>query len=200
MPLFYFALYRNRGTLRFPKNLRLLSLITAIVFGSYAAWDSWRWALAPDPRTIHHVGIFLGECSNLAYVLLLVTLFRQSSDELSGRADVFASRPLRLITKIVVIVWGIWVAFNVLKLAAIPILYPLLQSIALRTRRAPPRLELWVFENAQMLLTQACLSVAPYVIYNSWRRLNEAQDGLQPAPIDPSSLKDSGYPLESGGI
>ncbi len=28
MPTFYFALYRNKGTLRIPKNLRLLSLIS----------------------------------------------------------------------------------------------------------------------------------------------------------------------------
>jgi hypothetical protein len=32
MPVFYFALYRNEGTLRFPKHLRQLSWITAMVF------------------------------------------------------------------------------------------------------------------------------------------------------------------------
>jgi membrane-bound ClpP family serine protease len=43
MPVFFFALYRNQGTLRFSKHLRLLSLIAALVFGLIVAWDLSGW-------------------------------------------------------------------------------------------------------------------------------------------------------------
>jgi hypothetical protein len=36
-PIFLFALYRNEGTLRFPKRLRLLSLTAALVFSTVVA-------------------------------------------------------------------------------------------------------------------------------------------------------------------
>jgi hypothetical protein len=105
MPVFYFALYRSEGTLRFPKHLRRLSLTTAVVFGLFLAWDLsgrigpfgyyWKavatldWgsgstailAFVRDPRTINEVANLLAECSNLAYILLLVAFFRQSNEE-----------------------------------------------------------------------------------------------------------------------
>lgn len=211
MPVFYFALFRNQVTLRFPNRFRMLSLITALMFGLFVTWDlssrigSFEYylkamamldwgssrttsflALARDPRTMNQVAILLSECSNIAYILLLVVFFRQSSGERLGEADVPAPRLFRSLTKIVVIVWGIWVAFNIVRLAAMPFLYPLLQSIALRTGGTPPPLGRWVFEAAQNVLTQACLFIAPYVVYNGWMRSDESTDGVQPVPNAPA--------------
>src|ERR1700743_2654120 len=35
MPLFFFALYRNEGTLRIPKPMRLLSKVAALILGLF---------------------------------------------------------------------------------------------------------------------------------------------------------------------
>jgi hypothetical protein len=91
MPVFYFALFRDDGTLRIPKHLRWLVLTTTVVFGLFSAWDLsgriepfryyWKamatvdWGskstvvlgFVRDPRTINQVESLLGECSNLAY-------------------------------------------------------------------------------------------------------------------------------------
>jgi hypothetical protein len=99
MPVFYFVLYRNEEALRFLKHLRMLSLITALVFGLFAAWNLSGWigsvgsywraismldwrsggasilAVARDPRTVNQVASLLDECSNLAYILLLIAFF-----------------------------------------------------------------------------------------------------------------------------
>ncbi len=152
MPVFYFALYRNEGTLRFPKHLRLLSLTTALVFGLFAAWNLsvwigsigsyWRaismldWrsggasilAVARDPRTLNQVASLLDECSNLAYILLLIAFFRHADNESTG-----APVPglLGFVTKAAVILYGIWVAFNLVRLAAIPFIQSYLRHLAL---------------------------------------------------------------------
>jgi len=206
MPVFYFALFRDEGTLRIPQHLRWLVLATAVVFGLFLAWDlsgrigpfRYHWkAMATadwgsgstavlgfvrDPRTINQVANLLGECSDLAYVLLLVAFFRQSDRESVAKMDVPVSGFLRLVTKAAVVAYGIWIAFNVVRLAGIPFLHSYLQSTAFTTRLTLEPLGHWMLEAAQMLLTQACLFVAPYVVYNSWLRYDEGPDEVLPSP------------------
>ncbi len=43
-----------------------------------------------------------------------------------------------------------------------------------------------MLEVIQMLLTQACLFIAPYVVYNSWMRSDEAPDEIEPVPTAPA--------------
>lgn len=176
MPLFYFALYRNEGTLRFSKHLRLLSLITALLFGAISMLD-WKRvgsasivAIARDPRMIDQIAILLGECSNLAYILLLLAFFRQADKEPFTPTDVPVSRLLSFVTKAALTLWGIWVAFNLVRVVVAPFAYAVAVS---KTGRTPLPLSGMMLEVIQMLLTQACLFIAPYVVYNSWLRRDE---------------------------
>ena len=52
LPVFYFALYRNEGLPDFPKSLRVLSLIAAIVLGIIM--------VAGLPRWIESIGSYWG--------------------------------------------------------------------------------------------------------------------------------------------
>ena len=102
MPVFYFALYRNEGTLRIPKRLRLLGIAAAIVFGITvaAATPGWIRSLEPlwavvkavdwrtgatslltagrNPWIINPVASLVNMFSNVVYILLLIALSRHA--------------------------------------------------------------------------------------------------------------------------
>jgi len=203
LPVFYFALYRNEGTLRFPKPLRRLSLVTAVVFALLAAWSLPDWigfidyfssatvewrrgsaavlAFVRDPRTVNEVGHLLNGCSNLAYILLLVAFYRQSdSESVAAAADLPPSAFLRWVTKVALIAYGIWVAFNLVRVVIAPFA---IRVAAFKAGVRPPHLGHVMMEVIEMLLSQACLFVAPYVVYNSWLRRDEPPDEIQPASL-----------------
>jgi hypothetical protein len=134
MPAFYFALYRNEEPLRFPKDLRPLSLAAALmlaivmvvgfpqwvgVFGSGESKSVLTDAL--EAWNMSQIATLLSGCSNLAYMLLLVTFFRHSNDASSAVPS--KSALLRLTTKVAVIVWGIWLVGNLIHLLILTPLY-----------------------------------------------------------------------------
>jgi hypothetical protein len=194
MPVFYFALYRNEGSLRFPKNLRQASLVTALVSGLIVGSGLWHWfgslgsywramealdwksgatsviAAARDPRTIGQVSTGLGVLSSLAYILLLLAFFLQANSELPTDADVPVSALLRRVTKLALVAWGLWVAFNLFRVCVTPYYYFQLRSVALQAGRRPPQLGIFMAKPIRTFLEQACLFMAPYIVYNSWRR------------------------------
>ncbi len=219
MPMFYFALYRNEGTLRFPKPLRRLSLVTAVVFASLAAWSLPDWigfidyfssatvewrsgsaavlAFVRDPRTVNEVAKLLNGCSNVAYILLLVAFFQQSDSEPAVTTDVPPSGFLRRVTKVALVLWGIWVAFNLVRVVVTPLA---IRVAAFKTGRRPPQLGHIMMEVIEMLLTQACLFIAPYVVYNSWLRRDETPDGIQPVPTAPAFPTQAETPSGGDGL
>jgi hypothetical protein len=204
MPAFYFALYRNEGTLRLPKRLRSLSLAAAITFGTIIAVDLTRWigTLGPywttlkmldwragavtvviavrNPRTISLVSSLLGEFSNIAFILLLTAFFRQAGDE--SCQDVPTSKLLTLVTKVAVIAWGLVVAGLIVGLVLTPYDYFQLLRNTLPFGRTPPPLWPLMLQAVRRLLEQACLFTAPYVVYRSWRGSAESpESAIQPS-------------------
>ena len=191
MPVFYFALYRNEGPLGFPKQLRLLSLAAALTLSVIVAaelpawigslgpyWTAMRaldWtrgaisivAAAQHPWTISHVSTLLGEFSNLACILLLIAFSRQITDE--SLPEIPVSRLLGLVAKVTVIAWGLWLAFNLIRVVLTPYTYVQAWNYALQIGRTPPQLADLMAEPIRMLLQQACLFTAPYVVYKSRR-------------------------------
>jgi len=191
MPVFYFALYRNEGPLGFPKHLRLLSLAAALTLSVIVAaelpawigslgpyWTAMRaldWtrgaisivAAAQHPWTISHVSTLLGEFSNLACILLLIAFSRQITDE--SLPEIPVSRLLGLVAKVTVIAWGLWLAFNLIRVVLTPYTYVQARNYALQIGRTPPQLADLMAEPIRMLLQQACLFTAPYVVYKSRR-------------------------------
>jgi hypothetical protein len=191
MPVFYFALYRNEGALRFSKRLRVLSLAAALVFGTIVAaglpeWIGsvgayWRtiqrldWSggatsiltAARDSRALGQISNLLSEFSNLACMLVLVAFFRKATGE--SKLDTPISRLLRLVTKVAVIAWGLWLLFNVVRLPIVAFHdFQLLDSRSVLGPRAAPFGR--VLEEIRSLAGQACLFAAPYIVYKSQRQ------------------------------
>jgi hypothetical protein len=162
MPTFYFALYRNEGTLHFSKRLRSLSLMAAIAYGLLEAVQMAKWS---GTSTTSLIADSLAVLSDLATIWLLIVFFRHASDESLG--DVPVSRQLNLLTKIAVITWGLVVAGCVVRLPVMPFVYIQLRDAAINIGRKPPQLEAMISEAVRTLLVQACLFVAPYVVYRS---------------------------------
>ena len=197
LPLFFLALYRNEGTLRFPKSIRVCSLVTALVFGFLVVLDLWEWigslssywaamnlvdwksgatsvvAAARNPQTIGEASALLSEVENFAYILLLLVFWRQTDDE-SSDVEVPVSRLLSFVTKVALIAYGLWVAFNLTRIAVTPYFYFQLRNAALGTGRQPRPFELVMANTLRMFLEQACLFMAPYIVFNGWRRPNES--------------------------
>ncbi len=153
MPVFYFTLYRNRGTLRFPKRLRRLSLAAALVFGAIVAVG-----LPGRIESPNRLPTLLDLFADVAYILLLVTLYRRTDDESSPGISIF--RPLRIAATVVVIVEGLWVAYNGVQLV-----------LAFRTYalQAGPGQAAVLTDSIRTLLNQACLFTAPFIVCRSLR-------------------------------
>jgi len=204
IPAFYFALYRSEGALPVPKRLRLLAIATAFAVGTIAivglpAWIKsfglywaamttldWRMGatsvliLARDPRTIVQISTLFAEFSNIAYILLLVAIFRQESDLLE--IDVPISRQLNRVAKVAVIAWGIVLAAVLVGLALTPYSFFTLRNLALQIGRRPPTFGDLLVERIRNALVQACLFAAPYIIYRSLREHAETAMTRNPDP------------------
>jgi len=191
LPVFYFAVYRNYGTLRFPRRLRLLALAAACTFSIYVAVTVARWieslgpywsamttldwrigaasvlAAARAPGTINFVSSVLGTFSNLAYILMLIAVFRHASDP--SELDLPISKPLIIVTKVAAITWGLVAAFNVVRIILIPYSYAGLRDYALQIGRRPPRVWDFAAELVPALVITACMFAGPYIVYKSLR-------------------------------
>ncbi len=195
MPVFLYTLYRNEGTLRFPRRLRLLALTAAVTFaaivstalpgwvrylGSY--WSAmiildWRsggsavLTFLHDPRTIGQLSFMLVEFSNIAFILILIAIFRQGDHQLDSEVSI--SNPFRLITNVTVIAWGAVVAINVARLVAMPVIFSQLRDFAVKSGRKPPEFESMMTDVIQTFLSHACFFALPYVVYRSQLKKRE---------------------------
>jgi hypothetical protein len=192
MPVFYFALYRNEGTLRFTRELRLLSLAAAVSIGIVLAaglpdwiesqgpywtaiktldWRSGGTSLLPALRALKKINQFstlLAALGDIAYILLLVALFRQGTSG-DSTPDLPVSRWLKLVTTVAIIAWGIWAAFNLLRILSVPFTYAGIRSFDLQTGRTPPSFATVMLSDVRDFVTQASLFAAPFVVFKSIR-------------------------------
>ena len=202
MPVFVFALYQNPGTLRFSKHLRLLALGTAIVLTLLVTWGLPSWIrslaaylsalqmldkgvvtvsnLARDPRTIFHVSTLLTVISNFGLVLLLISIFRQGDDQPDN--DIAVSGTLRVVTKTTVIVWGLWLGFNLIRGILTPYIYLQVQNYAAQAHRSPPPAIALVEEMLGAILLAACFFILPYIVYKSLVASPKEVDSALAAP------------------
>ena len=141
MPVFFFALYRNRGAFCIPKRLRQLSLAAAIILGVFVVAELRVEYLDPDfaaregfsdstARTVSHIVSLLGPISNATVALLLISFFLQADH--GPAVDDTRSQFLDQATKVAVICYGIWLAFLVIRLLLTPYTYSTLKDFALQ--------------------------------------------------------------------
>ncbi len=153
LPVFYFALYRNEGTLRLPGRLRFVSLAGAVAGGIVVAAGITQWA-GSFRISLTTTKMLLSEFASLACILLLITLFRQATN--SPYKDVPISRLLSVMTSVAVIAGGIWITFNVVAFA-----------VTLRIAASPGQESDIRTGAIRTLLEQACLFTAPYIVFKS---------------------------------
>jgi hypothetical protein len=136
---------------------------------------------ARDPRAIGQISTLLAEFSNIAYILLLIAIFRQESDLLE--IDVPISRQLNRMTKVAVIACGIVLAAVLLGLALTPYSLFTMRNLALQIGRRPPTFgDLLAERIRNVLVVQACLFAAPYLVYRSLRERAEDPIDVQSEP------------------
>jgi hypothetical protein len=188
--VFYYALFRNQDTLRVPPRIRPLALGGAIAIAlSMAAglpqtWGPLRagwiavyklnWgsggtalsAIAHDRRFIGSLILGLGECSNVAAMLVLIALFRQPTEEQSEET-VPVSRLLNAATRAAVLLLGLWAAFNLVRLLASPYTYFVVRNVALENRLKPPPLAHIVSRANIEFLASVGQFAAPYIVFKS---------------------------------
>ena len=133
-------------------------------------------AVLRNPQTSTNVSIVLIAISDVAYVLLLLAFVRQKDDGSAVDSEIPVSRLLRVITKPAPIAYGLWVAFNLIRLVVTPFFYFQLRDAALRIGRRPPQLGAMMLDIIRTLVSQACLFIGPYLIYNA-----QSADGEVPS-------------------
>ncbi len=94
-----------------------------------------------------------------------VAFFQNSRDE--SDAELSVSTLLARVTDVVVKVWVVWLAINLLRVIMMPVIYVQLRDYALRAGGNPPELSAMIFDAIRMLTVQSCLFIAPFVVYRS---------------------------------
>lgn len=193
MPVFFFALYRNEGGLRFSESLRHLSLLTALAFGAVvliqlpAFFESTgrighRSVLTSEPTHFSQVDLtwLVGWLSNCTYILLLLAFFRQKDIDTETPAPV--SKLLRVTATMAAIALGLGVAFNVLRIVVSPYIYSQAWTFSQQAGRALPPFRALLQPMLRDLLTNFCLFVSPFVIWNAIRDARRPTQAIIPAP------------------
>jgi hypothetical protein len=176
MPVFFFALYRNEGTLRIPKPVKLLSKAAALILALFVVSALWTEFLDPgftarggssdgEARTIGHIVGLLSTFSNAALLLLLVAFNLHTNQE--STPDVPGSRLLDQVTKVAVVFNGLVLAFLVVRCLLTPYTYSTLKDFALQNGRTLPPFSALLEEAIRTLVLQACLFTAPLVVFKS---------------------------------
>jgi len=181
LPVFYFAVYRNEGPLRFSRRLRLLAIAAAFVLGLNLAVDLPPWigslgregtksVLIPERGswTLGDISVVFGILSSAASGFMMITVFRHVNEETDAFAP--ASKFFRVVTKVAVTAWGIWVAFNLCRLVLTPYSNAMIRRVAFQVGRTPPPFHDAVAEATRTLLSQASLFTGPYVIWRGSSR------------------------------
>ena len=200
MLMFYFALFRNDRTLHFPRRFGPLALVGVVSLGVYVVLGLpgvvrslnvyWTGTKLFDGRSgATSVSTIAGEVSNLATILLLIVFFRQANDE--PHAEVPISRLLDVATKVAVIAYGLWSAFNLVRLIVSPLIYSQLRDYALQVGREPPEFRSILAEVLPALLSSLGFLIAPYIVYKSrtkgggeYPATNGSVESLNSEPLD----------------
>ena len=173
-PAFFFALYRNRGALRFPRRMKLLSRAAAFLLGLFVVAALWTEFLDPgftarggrvngQARTIGHIVSLLNTSFNASLTLLLVALNLHTNQE--PVPDVPVSRFLDQTTKIAVIFCGLVLAFLAIRCLLAPYTYSVLRDFATSNGRTAPPFSALLTETIRDFVLQTSAFAAPFVVF-----------------------------------
>jgi hypothetical protein len=177
LPIFYFALFRNEGSLHFATRFRPLAMAGAISLGLFVAMEmpSVIGAFGPSSTgsvvfhgksNLYGAAIsLLAQLSNLPMILLTIAFYRRSDGEPNSCPAI--SRLMRITATVAVVGVGIGLAFAAIRLLASPFAYFLVRNSALQAGREPWSFAKIVGRTLPDLLVNFGLLVAPYIVYKS---------------------------------
>jgi len=179
-PVFYFALWQNKAPLAIDKGLRNLSLIAAIAFGALMAIDlqgfvnaaneyvtrARAFGIGTDPDSIRFAETLAGEASNVAFVLLLVAFFRAPEPKEKQPQSSF----LEIVSRIDVLVCGLWLAFMLVQTASAPYSFWKNREQIVGAHQESQLVRFMLTGPIRSALTSACIFAAPYIVCMSRRR------------------------------
>ena len=134
LPLFYFALYRFKGTLKFPKWSRTTALLVACALGAVFCVEALQFAqLRIFPTTSQYFSLFAELCC-------AVLLFQVGRAEFGANPTALPrSGPFFAITKAAGLWGGLWIAIGCFQVVATPFVYAAVRHIASGNGRPSPR-------------------------------------------------------------
>lgn len=169
LPLFYFALYRFNGTLKFPKWSRTTAIFVAcalVVVSCAEALNLMRLRIFP---AMPHYLSFLAE---LCCAVLLLQVYRTEIAEnptpLPRETGFFA------ITRAAGTWGGLWMAIGCFQLVATPFVFAVVRHVASRNGRPSPHFTYLLIQNVEKLANILCLWMTPWLIYTIHRRASRA--------------------------
>ena len=125
------------------------AVATAIMLQVFTG--SWTWSTG------------LGLLGNACYILLLcrgLEICRKAAP-----AGAPATNLLIGITKLAVVVWGVWVAFQFVRIAVVALTYSQLKQVAFPVGREAPSFRDMTFDIVLTFPSQASLLAAPFVVW-----------------------------------
>jgi hypothetical protein len=189
LPLvFLFALYRNQAGFHVPQSLRRLALVAALICAGVTSLQVAEWIRSEgpyfdsigmlnwaaggvaihdaqsDPRTLAFLSTLAGQLSSLAILLLLIALFRSSG---TPDTEIPVGKLLRCVTRIAVVAGLSVLAFQIIRLAAVPYIYSSTRDYARSIGRTPPALEPLLMGVIRDLLFTFSLVAAPFIVSRS---------------------------------
>ena len=170
LPLFYFALYRFKGTLKFPKWTRTTALLVACALGAVFCAEALNFAqLRIFPTTSQYFSLFAELCC-------AVLLFQVHRAEVAQNPTALPrSGPFFAITKAAGLWGGLWIAIGCFQVVATPFVYAAVRHIASGNGRPSPQFAHMLVRNIEKFVNVLCLWVTPWLVYTIQRREERAE-------------------------
>jgi hypothetical protein len=163
--IYCFAAFIVIATAQHFKNILGYLPLVQKIFGPYL--------VSPNPLPV--LPFLLDECSSAAQLLLLIAFYHNTDDAPQERT----SRFLSLTAKTAAVVWGLWAAFNVLRLIAVPYTYVQLRDYAWHLGKTPPTVIQLVGEIMPALLSGVAFFALPFMVWRAMTATKLAEQEAQ---------------------
>jgi hypothetical protein len=170
LPLFYFALYRFKGTLKFPKWSRTAALLAACALGVVFCAEALNFAqLRILPATSQYLSLFAELC---CAVLLFQVHWAKVAE---NPTPLPRSGPFFGVTKAAGLWGGLWIAIGCFQVVAMPFVYAVVRHIATGSGRPSPQFAHMLVQNIEKFVNVLCLWITPWLVYTIHRQAKRTE-------------------------
>jgi hypothetical protein len=184
LPAFYYALYRNEGTLRLEPLVKRLALVAALALAAFiitsfydlgtrmtAAGSGTVLAPTRSSWTLGDLSVVLTGIWNLATIYLLWAILVHPNIKASGDGSV--SKMVVVTAKIIVIIRGIEVGLSLVWLLLTPFLYWKYRNLAQHAGVVPRPYAPMLGGAVRVVLSETSLLIVPLIVWIAISRQRE---------------------------